>query len=167
MINPSNGLSLVRAPLALLFVIESVTLRIAIVILAMITDFVDGYLARKWRCTSRLGAILDPMMDKFFVFIVLGILFFENKIQLWQIMAMVSRDFFLALFGAYLLFTKSLKSYQFNSVMWSKVTTAAQFIVLLSLIIKWPVIPSYVYPIFIGFGSLAFIELLRSKRSMA
>lgn len=167
MINPSNGLSLIRAPLALLFAIESVTLRITIVLLAMVTDFVDGYLARKWRCTSRLGAVLDPLMDKFFVFIVLGILFTEHKIHVWQILMMVSRDFFLAIFGCYLLLTKSLKSYQFNSVMWSKITTATQFIVLLSLIIKWPTIPNWVYPLFIVFGTFAFFELLQSKRSTA
>lgn len=32
-----------------------------------ITDFLDGYLARKWNVTSRFGRLLDPIADKIFV----------------------------------------------------------------------------------------------------
>src|SRR5579883_2602237 len=35
--------------------------------LAGITDSLDGYYARKWRQTSRLGAFLDPVADKLIV----------------------------------------------------------------------------------------------------
>ena len=34
--------------------------------LSSITDLVDGKLARQWKLTSRLGALLDPLMDKVF-----------------------------------------------------------------------------------------------------
>lgn len=36
-------------------------------VLAAVTDFFDGYLARKWQVTSMLGAILDPIADKVLV----------------------------------------------------------------------------------------------------
>jgi CDP-diacylglycerol--glycerol-3-phosphate 3-phosphatidyltransferase len=38
-----------------------------------LTDLVDGYLARRWNVTSRLGALLDPLMDKVFYTIALPV----------------------------------------------------------------------------------------------
>ncbi|MGB0960793.1 MAG: CDP-diacylglycerol--glycerol-3-phosphate 3-phosphatidyltransferase, partial [Halocynthiibacter sp.] len=38
---------------------------------ASITDFLDGYLARKWSQESRFGAMLDPIADKAMVVIAL------------------------------------------------------------------------------------------------
>ena len=37
--------------------------------LAGITDYFDGYLARKYNAVSKLGEILDPIADKFLFFL--------------------------------------------------------------------------------------------------
>ena len=73
----SNVLSLVRGPLAFLFLIDRIDVRAGVILAAILTDCVDGYLARRYKYTTRLGAILDPVMDKFFVLFVLSILFYE------------------------------------------------------------------------------------------
>lgn len=166
MINPSNALSLLRLPLSFLFLIDSIAIRITAVILAMLTDVIDGYLARRFQFTSRFGAILDPLMDKFFVYFSLTILFLEARLLPWQFAALLSRDFFLILFGIYLLFARLFKTYRFGSILWGKISTACQFAVLIALIIGFP-IPSITYALFILFGALAFVELFRGSKEAA
>ncbi len=162
MITLSNSLSFLRAPLAFLFLSESSFLRVLAVLLAMITDSVDGYLARKYRSASRFGAILDPAMDKFFVYFALGFLWLEGKILLWQVFAMVSRDFFLGIFGLYLLFFKEKKDFEIRPVRWGKATTALQFFVLVGLILQ-QYFTGYLYATFILLGALAFWELFQTE----
>lgn len=160
MITLSNSLSFVRAPLAFLFLQESYTLRLLAICLAMITDSIDGYLARRSQSTSRFGAVLDPAMDKFFVYFALTVLFLEKKIVSWEVAAMLSRDFFLCLYGIVMLLSKRWKTVVFRAIRWGKITTALQFIVLIGLTMglsfSW-----MTYATFILMGALAFIELFQ------
>jgi len=164
--NLSNSLSLLRAPLALLFLSESVALRLVAISLAMITDSIDGYLARRYQSTTRFGAILDPAMDKVFVFFALSIFAIESKIAVWQGLAMISRDFALCLFGIYLSLSGYWQSYEFRAIRWGKITTALQFVVLIGLSIGLS-FPWYLYALFIAFGGLAFYELLQFRKAAA
>jgi CDP-diacylglycerol---glycerol-3-phosphate 3-phosphatidyltransferase len=158
MLTLSNTLSFLRAPLALLFLVDDVRLRVAAILLAAFTDSIDGYLARRSKSTSRFGAVLDPVMDKFFVYFVLSILLFEQKILVWEALAMLSRDFFLCVFGIYLLIAAKWRGYVVKAIRWGKITTALQFLILLSLSMGLP-FPWYTYLAFILFGALAFVEL--------
>ncbi len=47
---------------------------VVILILAALTDWLDGYLARRWQQTSRIGVILDPMADKLVICVSLILL---------------------------------------------------------------------------------------------
>ncbi|GAB4189448.1 MAG: CDP-alcohol phosphatidyltransferase family protein [Simkaniaceae bacterium] len=163
MFTVSNGLSLLRAPLALLFFIDNEILRVAVVVLAMLTDSIDGYLARRYRFTTQFGAILDPVMDKIFVFFALMALLTENRLELWQALAMISRDFFLCLFAIYLRIIRQWEAYQFKAIRWGKVTTVLQFLILIALSLNLK-IPVLVYMLFILFGVLAFFELIELAR---
>lgn len=158
MLSISNGLSLLRAPLAFLFLIENVPLRIIAIVLAMLTDGLDGYLARRYRATTQFGAVLDPVMDKFFVFFALGILLKEGQLQGWEAAAMLSRDFSLCIFGIYLGLAGRWHDYRCKAIRWGKVTTAFQFLVLITLTLHY-LVPWYIYPLFVLSGMLAFIEL--------
>lgn len=160
MMTVSNGLSFVRAPLAFLFLQESASLRILAVVLAMITDSIDGYLARRSKSSSRFGAILDPAMDKFFVYFALTTLFVENKMATWEALSLLSRDFFVCVYGAIMLATGRWKAIEFRAIQWGKVTTALQFIVLIGILVglsfPWPV-----YSLFVVMGGFSFLELYR------
>ncbi|NGX51815.1 MAG: CDP-diacylglycerol--glycerol-3-phosphate 3-phosphatidyltransferase [Candidatus Anoxychlamydiales bacterium] len=159
MITLSNALSIVRIPLALLFFWQNIYIRIIAIVLAMFTDSIDGYFARKYKSASKFGAYLDPAMDKFFVYFVLAILLLENQILLWQSLAMISRDFALIIFGLYLGITKKWSSYEVKAVRWGKITTAMQFCVLIGVTLNFS-FSFYVYSLFIVLGILAFIELI-------
>ncbi|MDR0552512.1 MAG: CDP-diacylglycerol--glycerol-3-phosphate 3-phosphatidyltransferase [Holosporales bacterium] len=67
-LNIPNSLTLSRIfllpVLAILFYIHYNTLRLYVFVFCCATDFLDGYLARTCKQTTRLGQILDPISDK-------------------------------------------------------------------------------------------------------
>lgn len=54
--------------------------------LAGLTDWADGYLARKWQQESRFGAFLDPVADKLIVAVAM-LLIVEREANLWFTLA--------------------------------------------------------------------------------
>ncbi len=58
-------------------------------VLAAVTDFFDGYLARAWEQQSSLGRMLDPIADKLLVSAVLMILVADGTIKSWSIWAAI------------------------------------------------------------------------------
>jgi CDP-diacylglycerol---glycerol-3-phosphate 3-phosphatidyltransferase len=155
----SNGLSIVRAPLALLFLQQNVYLRVLAILLAMFTDSIDGYVARKCKTTSKLGAILDPAMDKLFVYFVIGVLSYEGSFKTWQVAALLSRDIGLFFFAVYLTLFKRWKGLKIKSILFGKASTALQFCVLFGVTLNFS-FPKFVYIICIILGALAFFELI-------
>lgn len=139
--------------------------RIWALVLAMLSDIFDGYLARLSKTTSRFGAMIDPLMDKFFVFFILCIFFFEKKLNGPEALAFVSRDIFLILFGLYLTATRGWKAQKFKAIFWGKVSTALQFGALIALTIGW-ILPWNAYALFTLLGFFSFLELIyRSRRA--
>lgn len=81
----------------LLYIQEDIWLRgISLVIFAVaaLTDFFDGYIARKYRVESKFGIFLDPLADKFLTIAGFVCLPFLNPDQfpLWAIVLIVIRD---------------------------------------------------------------------------
>ncbi len=64
----------------------------AVFALAMATDQVDGWLARRRNETSALGSLLDPIADKVLVTAALVMLVGEGVAPAWMIAAIVSRE---------------------------------------------------------------------------
>ena len=163
MFNLPNILSLSRIPLAFLFFQENPLYRVLAILLAMSTDGLDGYLARKYQQITRFGTIIDPLADKIFVFVALGVLISEQRLSMLEASAMICRDFSVILFGFYLFLTRKLDNYTFRAIWCGKVTTALQFVVLLALTFQFS-ISTYMYGIFIFLGLLALGELFLEKR---
>ncbi len=164
MFTASNSLSFIRAPLAFLFLQDNPSLRILAIILAMLTDSVDGYLARRSQSVSRFGAILDPAMDKFFVYFAMIALSLESKLAPWEMATMLSRDFFVCLYGLFMVACGKWRNIVFRAIRWGKLTTALQFIVLIGVVLDFS-FPWYIFASFILMGWLAFLELFQVQTS--
>ena len=52
-------------------------------VMAALTDFVDGYLARAWKQESKFGAMLDPIADKAMVLIALLVIIGFSGVKAW------------------------------------------------------------------------------------
>ena len=82
----------IRIPLAIAFVLVPHTgWRLAFLWLAGISDFFDGFAARKWG-SSRLGAVLDPVADKIFVASAFGVVLMAGALAWWEVAAVLARD---------------------------------------------------------------------------
>lgn len=153
-----NFLSFLRIPLAFLFLLPDLYARSFALLGAMTTDFLDGYLARKYNMCSRVGTTFDPMTDKFFVIFALSILYSEMKISLLDISLMLSRDAAVVIFGFYLILSRTWDNYRFRAIWCGKISTTLQLIVLFALTYDIP-LPETTYVLFAILGIFALGEL--------
>src|SRR5690606_40864342 len=65
----------------------------AVFALAALTDFLDGYLARRWQQESVLGAFLDTTADKVLVTGVLLALASIDRVSIWAAVIIIFREF--------------------------------------------------------------------------
>lgn len=128
-----NLLSLSRVWLALFFYQEKIHLRLLVILGAMASDVLDGYLARRYKATSRFGSMLDPLTDKFFVFVCVAILYWERSLSPEHLLLIFARDIFLVLFGIYLSVVRGWKGYDYRALFFGKIFTVVQFIILLGV----------------------------------
>lgn len=63
--------------------------------LAGLSDFFDGYIARTWKQTTKLGAILDPLADKMLVLAAFLGLLVAGKANEWAVYIILVREFFI------------------------------------------------------------------------
>src|SRR5574344_377267 len=81
------------------------TLAAIIFALASITDYLDGYLARKWKVVTNFGKFADPMADKILVMTAFIMLVAMNMVPAWIAAIIVCRE--LAVTGLRLLLVEN------------------------------------------------------------
>ncbi len=139
-ISPPNQLTLFRILLTPVFVYflfssDPVHKQIAlgIFILAALTDWYDGYVARRWGFVTRWGKFLDPLADKvltsaaFFSFVAIG------YAEAWMVWIIVVRDFTITLLRGYAEF----KSTPINTSGFAKTKTFVQLIVIYLFLVEY------------------------------
>ncbi len=67
-----------------------------VLVLGGITDFLDGYLARRWSQISRVGQLLDPIADRLSTLAVLIVFLVREIVPWWFVLLLLSRDAFLS-----------------------------------------------------------------------
>ena len=66
-----------------------------IFVIASVTDFFDGFIARSWNQMTKLGGILDPLADKMLMLAGFLGLVMINRASIWAVFLILSREFFI------------------------------------------------------------------------
>lgn len=95
-----NALSLLRllgVPVFLWLVItrDAPVAGFVLLVAAGVTDWLDGFLARRLRQMSRLGALLDPLVDRLYIAATLVGLAITQVISWWLVAVLVARELML------------------------------------------------------------------------
>lgn len=102
------------------------------------TDWLDGYVARLTQSVSRLGQLLDPVVDRILMISgVLGLVMID-RLPLWMVVVVIIRDGSLLALGWYVLSRYQLR---IPVVYVGKVTTACLMIGFAGLLLNWPLLP--------------------------
>jgi len=98
--NLPNRLTLARLGLTVLFVISlsfswgyGATLALGLFIIASITDWLDGDIARKQNLVTDFGALMDPLVDKIMTAAAFVMLVDRGVLPAWAVVIIVSREF--------------------------------------------------------------------------
>ena len=133
MLNAPNLITLARIGLVPImgFFLYHGAYRIALPIFAIValTDFADGYIARRFNLRSRFGATIDPIADKLSMFIATVLLAWQGLAPVWFAIAVVARDLVIV-FGV-LAYRAAVGPVQIAPTWLSKLNTVLEFAVLL------------------------------------
>ncbi|WP_153099842.1 CDP-diacylglycerol--glycerol-3-phosphate 3-phosphatidyltransferase [Paraburkholderia hayleyella] len=107
-----------------------------IFILAALTDWFDGFLARKWNQTSAFGAFLDPVADKLMVTAALLVLVQLARLDAAIALVIVGREITISALREWMAQIGASKSVAVNSL--GKFKTACQMIAIPMLLLYGP-----------------------------
>jgi cardiolipin synthase (CMP-forming) len=79
-----------------------------LILIAMISDFFDGFIARKCNCSSNLGKVLDPIGDKLLMNILMWVLYKMNLVSIVFFYISIIRDIIIVI-GAVIMFGKKIE----------------------------------------------------------
>lgn len=165
---------LVSAPIiGYLIIKQQIWLSLALFTYSCVTDFVDGYIARRYNMHSVVGSIIDPMADKFLMVICTGCLAHTSQMPLYLAVFILGRDFLLGLSAIYYryislpapktvmrYFDFSIPSAEVHPTTISKYNTGFQMLYIAGAVAKPALLtvidPSYISILEHGFGYFGY-----------
>jgi cardiolipin synthase len=141
--NIPNIISLLRMllvpPLVWLLMQEEYAFALLLFAVAGISDALDGYLAKRFQWSSRLGSILDPLADKLLLVTAYLVLGWLGRIPLWLVVLVVGRD--LVIMGGAITYHLRVGRFDFIPTRLSKLNTLAQILLILAVLFTDSVLP--------------------------
>lgn len=120
-------------------------LAMTIFALAAITDWLDGYLARRWGEVSAFGAFLDPVADKLMVAAALIMLVWLDRAESYLAMIIIGREIAISALREWMAQLGQGKSVAVALI--GKIKTVAQMTAIIALLLWEPVIPGISTPL--------------------
>lgn len=158
--NLANRFSLIRLFLTPIFVLAVLYCRgdnllfanlpLIVFLIAISTDAIDGFIARRYGQTTRFGAVLDPLADKFLLIVAFITLTFAKtippyfRIPPWVLIIVFTRDIFI-LTGASIIYM-TLEYIEFKPSALGKIATFLQMMTILAVLLRF----SHSYVIWTG-----------------
>ncbi|MFA6456183.1 MAG: CDP-diacylglycerol--glycerol-3-phosphate 3-phosphatidyltransferase [Bacteroidota bacterium] len=141
-ISPPNQLTLFRiilTPVFLYFLFSAnpvdKQIALGIFIVAAITDWYDGYVARRWGFITRWGKFLDPLADKILTSAAFISFIFIGYAAAWMVWVIVIRDFLITGLRGYAEF----KGKPINTSGFAKTKTFFQLVVIYLFLVEYSV----------------------------
>jgi phosphatidylglycerophosphate synthase len=131
-----NLISLSRLPLlgAIVLLLDS-PLRYPLFALFVLSDAVDGYVARRLDQTSELGALLDPALDKLTAFVLFFVLFPRTGLPWEYLVLFFARDAFVVSLGGLLPFIDVPDTGMVKARLFGKAVTNLQFFAMVAMLV--------------------------------
>jgi CDP-diacylglycerol--glycerol-3-phosphate 3-phosphatidyltransferase len=149
-----NILSCSRLALAAGFVAaSSAETRVTLIGAAAVTDFLDGWLARRVHATSRWGAMLDPIADRVFVLTVVGTFLFLGELSTASYFVLIMRDLATAVGFLVARVIPWLRPVEFKARLLGKVVTVLQLFTLGAIVVAPRAVP-------VLLGGVAMVSVL-------
>lgn len=136
--NAANQITLARiilVPVFLIFLLNINTtwasfVCVAIFLVAAITDFLDGYVARKYNQVTNFGKFIDPLADKLLVTAALIGLVELRHLSAWMAIIIISREFIVTS----LRIVAISQGKVIAASVWGKIKTVTQMIAIVALL---------------------------------
>ena len=143
--NLITALRIILAPVFVIYLInDRLNAALVVFLICMISDGIDGMVARLFNQKSRLGAYLDPLADKILLVTAFVLLAVRGYLPSWLTVAAIARDVMILL--GVLVFHLNRLEIKIRPSALSKINTCFQFITLSMVLFKGCVLfPSVIY----------------------
>lgn len=118
--------SIFYLPSSWLSMFDKNVLATGIFIFAAVTDWLDGYLARRMKQESAFGQFLDPVADKLIVAAALLVLLNMDRVQVWVALVIIGREITISALREWMAQVGASKSVAVHMV--GKLKTTAQLV---------------------------------------
>jgi len=135
--NQLTVLRIILTPIFLYFFLSEdplfIQISLGIYIIAALTDWYDGWLARKFNYITEWGKFWDPLADKILTSVVFIGFVIVNLLPLWMVILIIFRDLSVTLLRVY----ADSRGYSFRTTYYAKWKTMLQMIFLYYLLILY------------------------------
>ena len=132
--NIANQLTILRialVPVFLYFLLAGQSnIAAGVFVFASLTDFLDGYLARKLNLITNLGKFMDPLADKILVMAAFVGLVEIGSVSSWAVVIILSREFIVSIFRA----VAAAEGIVIAASWWGKLKTNSQMLAIVLLL---------------------------------